>query len=244
MRKILVYPLTVVFYLIFGLILLLFHPIQVICLNVFGYNAHRKSVVVMNFLIINCFHLLGAKISFRGFEKLPQGKPLIIIANHQSIWDIPPIVWGFRHHHPKFISKIELAKNIPSISYNLRHGGSVMIDRRSGAQSIRELIKLGQRIEANNWSVCIFPEGTRSYDGKIKKFQPGGVHALLKASPSALIVPFVIDGNYQLQSRNSRFMNIGTILKYTVLDTIEPAGLSVEALVEKTEQMIGTALGQ
>ncbi len=242
--KLIAIPLTIIFYTFFGLLLVIFHLIQVLALHLGGYHAHKKSVEILNYLIIKCFLLVGSRVKFQGFEKLPQKRPLIIVSNHQSQWDIPPVVWGFRKHHPKFISKIELAKNIPSISYNLRHGGSALIDRKNGSQSIRELIKLGEKIEKNNYAVCIYPEGTRSADGKMKKFQPGGIKTLLKAAPSAIIVPFVIDGNYKLQTNKSWIINPGVKLTYTVLDPIEPGMIPAEELVEKTEQAIRNYLKQ
>ncbi len=242
--KVIAIPLTVFFYIVFGLLLVIFHAIQVLALHLGGYHAHKKSVDILNYCIIKCFYLVGARVKFNGFEKLPESRPLIIVSNHQSQWDIPPVVWGFRKHHPKFISKIELAKNIPSISYNLRHGGSALIDRKNGSQAIRELIKLGEKIEKNNYAVCIYPEGTRSADGKMKKFQPGGIKTLLKAAPSAVIVPFVIDGNYKLQANKSWIINPGVKLTYTVLDPIEPGMIPAEELVEKTEEAIRKFLNQ
>lgn len=242
--KLIAIPLTIIFYIIFGLLLVIFHLIQVLALHLGGYHAHKKSVEILNYLIIKCFILVGSRVKFQGFEKIPQNRPLIIVSNHQSQWDIPPVVWGFRKHHPKFISKIELAKNIPSISYNLRHGGSALIDRKNGSQSIRELIKLGEKVEKNNYAVCIYPEGTRSADGKMKKFQAGGIKTLLKAAPSAIIIPFVIDGNYKLQTNKSWIINPGIKLTYTVLDPIEPGMIPAEELVEKTEQAIRNYLKQ
>ena len=61
--------------------------------------------------------------------------PVVFVANHQSLYDIPPFIWFMRSNHPKFISKIELAKGIPSVSYNLRHGGAALIDRKNPRQS-------------------------------------------------------------------------------------------------------------
>ena len=66
----------------------------------------------------------------------------MIVANHQSMNDIPPIIWYLRKHHPKFVSKMELGKGIPSVSYNLVHGGSVLIDRKNSKQAIGQIGKL------------------------------------------------------------------------------------------------------
>jgi len=160
MRQILGYILTPLFYLVFGLILGVFHPVQVICWNLWGYKAHKRSVDILNLFLIKSLGILGARVGFFGFDSLPLDKPLIIISNHQSMFDIPPIVWGFRKQHAKFISKKELGHGIPSISYNLRKGGSVLIDRKDARQALEEIKNLGQKIEKMNYSAVIFPEGT------------------------------------------------------------------------------------
>ena len=164
MNKLLAYIFTPIYFAAFGLLLVIFHPIQIIAWNLWGYEAQKRSVDRMNFLLLQCLKIMGSKVSFEGFDKLPSNRPLIIVSNHQSLHDISPIVWGFRKHYPKFISKIELAKGIPSISLNLRYGGSALIDRKNKSQAIREIIKLGQTIEKHNYSASIFPEGTRSRD--------------------------------------------------------------------------------
>ena len=240
--KLLGYFLTPICLIIVGLLLVVFHPIQVICRNIWGYSAHKKSVDILSFLIIKSLLILGTTISFRCFEKLPKGRPMILISNHQSLFDIPPIIWGFRNYHPKFISKIELGKNIPSVSYNLRHGGSVLIDRKKPLQAVREIGKLGRYIESNHYTASIFPEGTRTKDGKMKAFKSGGLDVLLKAAPSAVVVPLVIDGNYELLKKGLYPMSFGVKIKYTVLDPILPGTMTVEELVMNTENMIRTTL--
>ena len=240
--KLLGYLLTPIYLVVFGLLLVIFHPIQMICWNIWGYRAHKKSVDMLNFLIIKSLFILGTSISFMGFEKLPEDRPIVLISNHQSLFDIPAIAWAFRDHHPKFIAKIELGKGIPSVSYNLRYGGSALIDRKKPLQSVREIGKLGRYIEKNNYLASIFPEGTRTKDGKMKRFQSAGVDTLLNAAPSAIVIPLAIDGDYELLKKGLYPMSFGVKIKFTVLDPIEPKDIAVEELVMKIENMIGAAL--
>jgi len=165
MNKFLGYIFSPVFYIFFGLVLLIFHPIQWICYQFFGYNAHKASVDVLNFFLTYSDLLMGSSVSFQNKQELPADRPIIFVANHQSMYDIPALIWFLRKYHVKFISKIELTKGIPSISYNLKYGGGANIDRKDSKQAVSELIKLGRRMKEKNWSAMIFAEGTRAKDG-------------------------------------------------------------------------------
>ncbi len=244
MKKNLAYILTVIYYLNFGIVLGIFHILQVIAYNVFGYHAHKKVVDLMNWLLVMNLYSLFCRPVFYGKENIPQGKPLIVVGNHQSMYDISPAYVAFKKNHIKFISKKSLGKGIPGISYNLQKGGSVLIDRKDNKQSITEIAKLGRYIEKNNYSACIYPEGTRSRDGKLKPFKSGGLKILLKTAPSAEIVPFVVDGNYKLHKWGSFPLNIGLRLKYIVLPPIERKNKTDEEILKEAEQKIKTALGQ
>ncbi|MFN8254980.1 MAG: lysophospholipid acyltransferase family protein [Bacteroidales bacterium] len=244
MKKILEVFLSSLFYLGLGLLLVIFHPVQVICYNLGGYKSHKRAVEILNYLILKEFAILGCSLNFKGFEILPKGRPLIIISNHQSTWDISPVVWGFRDFHTKFVSKISLSKGIPSISYNLRKSGAALIDRKNAQQAVKELIRLGRYIEQNNYSACIFPEGTRSRDGRVRKFRSTGIKTLLKEAPSALLVPFAIDGNWNLEKNGAFPMSIGHKLTYTVLEPVDPAGKDIDLLIDEIENRIKRHLGQ
>ncbi len=244
MKRLLGYLLTPIYLSVFGLLLLVFHPVQVICRWIGGYPLRKKSVDVLNFFLLYSLVIMGARIRFRGLDLLPEGRPFIIVSNHQSTFDIPPIVWGFRKHHPKFVSKKELGKGIPSISYNLRHGGSALIDRKNGRQSIVEITKLGKHIEKEQYCASIFPEGTRSKTGKVKRFQHAGIASLLRAAPSAMIVPFVIEGNSCLMERGYFPLTFGCRLNYTVLPPIDPAGKDLKELTQQIEDQIKAHLNQ
>jgi 1-acyl-sn-glycerol-3-phosphate acyltransferase len=244
MKKILSYILTPVYMFMFAMLLLIFHPIQIVTRWIWGYPVRKKAVDIMNFGLLYSLWILGTRVTYKGLEKIPKNRPLIIVANHQSTLDIPAVIVGFRKNHPKFISKIELGKGIPSISYNLRYGGSVLIDRKNPRQSVKDILMLGKHIEANNYAACIFPEGTRSKDGTLKPFMPAGIASLIKTAPSALIVPFAIDGHSKLFQYGNFPMTFGMHLKYTALDPIEPKGMDSAELTQMIEDRIRKVLGQ
>ncbi|WP_426669255.1 lysophospholipid acyltransferase family protein [Mucilaginibacter sp. McL0603] len=242
MRKFLGYILSPIHYILFGLLLVIFHPIQWICFNAFGYKAHKRSVDTLNFCLVCSYYVLGDIVNFTNKKNLPIGRPIIFIANHQSLYDIPVMIWYLRKYHAKFISKIELAKGIPSISYNLRHGGAANIDRKDSRQSITEIAKLGTRMKENKWSAMIFPEGTRSKDGTVKTFQVGGIATLLKKCPEALIVPIAINNSWKMVRYGQYPLNTFLNMTWEVLTPIEPEKRPLEEVVLEAENAIRKAL--
>ncbi len=238
MNKFLGYLFTPIHYLVFGLILCVFHPIQWISLRLGGQEAHKKSVDYMNLFLIGSYLILGSRIKYTNKFNLPLDRPIIFIANHQSMYDIPPLIWFLRQYHAKFISKIELTKGIPSISFNLKYGGGANIDRKDSKQAVSEILKLGERMEKHNWSAVIFPEGTRSRDGKLKQFAVGGVATLLKRCPKALIVPVAIKGSWKFVRYGKFPLSFGEKMSWTVLAPFENTGGPLEELVLKAEEQI------
>jgi 1-acyl-sn-glycerol-3-phosphate acyltransferase len=238
MQKIIAYPLSLLYYTVFGIILIVFHPIQWICLKLFGYHAHKKSVDYLNCFLVRATNLLGTRYSFKNRELIPEGVPLIIVANHQSMYDIPALIWYLRKHHVKFVSKKELGKGIPSVSFNLRHGGSVLIDRKDPRQALTAIKELALYIEQNRRSAVIFPEGTRSKTGIPKKFSENGVKTLSKYAKSAYIVPITINNSWKMVKHGSFPLGIGNHLTFEVHEPFAVANDSFENLFQKTEQAV------
>lgn len=216
MRKLLAYPLTILYFICFGLTLVIFHPIQWFCLKVFSYKAHKVSVDWLQFFIMRCLNILGTRFSFFNPYQIENNKPLIIIANHQSMYDIPPLIWYLRKHHVKFISKKELGKGIPSVSFNLRHGGSVLIDRKNPRQAVKAIEDFANYIETTKRAAVIFPEGTRSKTGVPKPFQKKGLLTLFENIPSAVIIPVTINNSWKTLQYGKFPMGLGAHIKFQV----------------------------
>jgi len=234
MKKLLSIIITPIFYLIFLLILVVFHIVQVVALNLFGHNVHDKSVALLNLFLMRSQVILGTKFKFNNFKSFPTNKPIIIIANHQSMWDIPPIVWRYRKHHPKFIAKKELTKGIPSISYNLKHGGSVCIDRKNAEESIQKIKVFAQFMGEKKYAVCVFPEGTRSKDRKVKPFKIGGLATIIKEIPNAVVIPIAIKDTGKIDNTGSFFLNLGVKVTYTQLPERQ---LSIDNIEQELNQI-------
>lgn len=234
--------LSLVYYFFFGLTLAVMHVWQWLAYNLGGYKTHHHSVKIMNLLLIYCTKILGTTHRFRGKETLPEGIPLIFVSNHQSIFDISPIEWYLSKFNPKFISKKELGKGIPSVSYNLRKGGSVLIDRSDPRQALPEIKKLSKFIEKNNYSAVIFPEGTRSRNGKLKPFRDSGLKMLVKFAPTALIVPITINNSWKIVKNGYFPLSLNTSFSLQVHEPISPHEYSFEELMEQIREVIQSTL--
>lgn len=239
---ILSYPLSVLYYLLFGLLLIIMHPIQWICLNVFGYQAHKKSVDYLNLFLMGCLGVLGTRFHFPVPKNIPENVPLIIVTNHQSMYDIPPIIWKLRKFHPKFVSKKELGKGIPSVSFNLRHGGSVLIDRKSPEEAVAKMTAFAKYLETKKRSAVIFPEGTRSRTGIPKTFHRKGLQTLINNMPSSYILPITVNNSWRLQRYGMIPIPLGVYLKFKVHPAIKVSDFSTEILIDTIELQIKRAV--
>ncbi len=244
MRKFLGYIFSPFYIAYFFLLIVIFHPIMELGRRLIGDKFRKRSLEILNTLLIKGLIIVGVRPKVTGKEKLPKDRPLIIVSNHSSLLDIPPIETIFKDYYPKFISKKELGKGIPSISHNLKYGGSALIDRNSGAQAVKQILMLGKKIEKNKQAVCIYPEGTRSRNGKMKHFQSSGILTLLKTAPSAVIIPFAISGHYDLHKYGNYPLNFGAKVSYNILDPIEPKDFeNKKDIVPYVEKQIREALG-
>lgn len=238
MKSLLGYPLSIVHYFVFGLLLVVFHPLQWIALRIFGYTVHKKTVDVLNGLLVASMYLLGTRVKFTNKYLIPSNVPIIIVSNHQSSYDIPPISWFLRKTHPKFVSKIELGQGIPSVSFNLKYGGSVLIDRKDAKQALSTIANFAKSLEKNNWSGVIFPEGTRSKTGVPKRFSENGLKIMTKYAPSAYLLPVTINNSWKLVQKGSFPLSVGEKFSIEAHEAIPVNSMKFADLFQKVEEII------
>ncbi len=166
----------------------------------------------------------GWKMQMEGAEKFDPSKPTVFIANHQSFLDIPFIYqlpWKM-----KWVVKHSMTY-IPVMGWLVKLTGHLTINRSSKG-ALRKLDNLVEPIK-NLVPVMIFPEGTRSLDGKIKSFKNGAF--LLALEHGFTIQPIVIDGAYSALASGSKLFNTPSNFKLKVLDSIDSTKFeSMEAL--------------
>lgn len=243
MQKILGYFFTSIHLIIFAISVIIFHPIQVLAYWIGGRQWQRKVVNVMTFFLTKSIYLAGVRIKTINFEKIPKDRPIIIVANHHNTHDITNMGWIFRKFDLSFVSKANLGRGIPSVSYNLRKSSSALIERGDKKQAISEIIKLGKHIEKNKSATCIFPEGTRKHDGTtlLRSFKTAGVVVLMKKSPSAIVIPVAISGTWKLKYP----FPLGMTITFERLKDLEPKSFDkLEDVVLSCQEQIHGAVIQ
>lgn len=150
--------------------------------------------------------LLFIKVKVRGLENIDLGQSYVIVANHQSVFDIFA-VYGWLPNIFKWIMKAELRK-IPLVGKACESAGHIFIDRSNPLAASVSLEKAEQQLK-NGVSVVIFPEGTRTRTGIMGKFKKGAFR--LATDLGLPILPFTIRGSFERMHRNSLIIHPGTI---------------------------------
>jgi 1-acyl-sn-glycerol-3-phosphate acyltransferase len=98
----------------------------------------------------------------------------------------------------------------------------VLIDRDKPVEAIAKIKDFAEKLENNNRSACIFPEGTRSKKGELLAFKSRGIEQLLESMPNALIVPVAIQDNWKIESNSFMPVPVFNHFRCTSLQAIEP----------------------
>ncbi len=170
-----------------------------------------------------CLRIVGTRVIVRDRFTAPPGVPLIFVANHQSLFDVPILASALRRHRPRFVAKRSLGRGIPTISFGLRMGPSALIDRDDPRQSMRAILALGRVMAARGFGVLMFPEGRRARDGRLQPFQAAGVAALLRTAPAARVVPIAVDGSWRLFRHGFRPLRRGTTITVLIDEPVAAA---------------------
>ena len=200
---------TLVFLPVFGTVMVVFDVAQRIA-YLFGSRRQEYVAGAVQWVLVRTFGICGTRVSVERSPEVRSWTPYIVISNHQSMFDIVILGSLFFSNFPKYISKRSLGTWIPTVSYNLRVGGHVLIDRGDAPQAIAGIRDLGRRVRAGRCSAMIFPEGTRARTGELGRFKPAGTTALLEEAPDVAVVPVTIDESWRLLRYNYLPVPFGT----------------------------------
>ncbi len=171
----------------------------------------------------------GIKVKIEGLENLDGLKSYVLVANHQSFFDIFATA-AFMPGEPRFVGKKELLK-VPLVGFAMQHGGHILIDRESGGKAIRKAIQ----IIRGGLDVCVFAEGHRFNDNRVHDFEEGAAWlAILSKLPA---VPMSISGSGVFYPRGAIFVTPGLTMRMRIGKPIPTEGMRSADRTELTHRL-------
>jgi 1-acyl-sn-glycerol-3-phosphate acyltransferase len=180
------------------------------------------------------------RVHIEGREKIAADTAYVMVANHQSLLDILVLFRLFVHY--KWVSKIENFR-IPFVGWNMSLNRYIKL-RRGDRESVGQMMAACERTLADGSSIMMFPEGTRSMDGRLKAFKMGAF--TLAQRMRAPILPIVVEGTAAALPKRGFVLQGRHAIRIRVLDAIPYARFSnqpVEAVADGVRSVIAAELG-
>lgn len=182
------------------------------------------------------------RLEIEGLERLRPDETYLVMSNHQSLYDIPALHVALPLTL-RMIAKSELFR-VPLWSHAMIASGYVPIHRGDHTKALHDL-RAAQKALENGISIWIAPEGTRSPDGRLLEFKPGGFH--LAAAVKSRILPVAIDGTRHTLPAKALTANTGMSAKIIIGEPIDPRSFSRknrDGLIHAVRSAIASPLGQ
>ncbi len=174
----------------------------------------------------------GVRVHREGLDCLEPGRTYIFVSNHQSIYDIP-IVFASLPYQVRIIAKESLAR-FPFLGWHLRRTGHMFVDRRNPDRAA--IFRRWSQLVADGLSLIIFPEGTRSEDGRVARFKGGSF--LLAIEAGLPVVPLSIAGSRHVMKKG-RLRTCPGHVRLTIHSPISTSGY--EATIEDVRRLADRA---
>ena len=192
-------------------------------------GKHHAVTVITRWWGRGIIRTCGIRVEIEGLENLAGLKSFILVANHQSFFDIFALA-AYMPGQPRFVGKKELLK-IPIVGYAMQHGGYIVIDRDAGGQAIRKAIK----VIKSGFDMCVFAEGHRFNDNRIHEFNDGGAWlAILCKLP---VVPISISGSGGFFPRGAKIVVPGGTMRIRIGKPISTEGMRSHDRTELTHRL-------
>ena len=184
--------------------------------------------------------LLFVRVEVKNREYIDKNTSYVFVANHQSAYDIFT-VYGFLGHNFKWMMKKSIEK-IPFVGAACKMSEQILVDRSSAMAMARSIVEAKKRLR-DGMSLMVFPEGTRTFDGRLNPFKKGAFK--LAMDFKLPLVPITIDGAYDVLPRTSIFKIKYGKITLTIHKPIEPVTIGkqdIESVMNKTYSIIQSAL--
>ena len=179
----------------------------------------------------------GVTVESSGIDRLDPRGTYVFVANHQSIYDIPVLFWSLPQQL-RIIAKESLGR-LPFIGWHLRRTGHMLVDRKRPDRT--KVFDWANRLMANGLSLIVFPEGTRSRDGRVARFKGGGFYLALEAGLPVVPISIVGSRHVMLKGRVATYPGRVTLIVHDPIDTRGLADTDRRTFAEGVRQIIAAA---
>jgi 1-acyl-sn-glycerol-3-phosphate acyltransferase len=182
--------------------------------------------------------IAGVRLEFFGLEKIPTDHAVVFMANHQSMVD-PPALLGFMP--PVLVMLKRTLFWIPALGWAMAMRGFVPIEREHRERAMHAVEQAVAELKAGH-SFLVYPEGTRTPDGRLLPFKRGAFVMAVRAQVP--IVPISVSGAYKIMRKGQFTLHPGTV-RITFHDPVPTEGLDLNdrtAIIEKVRSSIAAGL--
>lgn len=202
-------------------LLLIIGPVVILFLFFFRKKFPTRAAFIWS--LFTCA-VGGIEVDIENRHYLNKDDVQIIIANHQSSFDIHALIIALNPFYYRFVAKKELSF-LPIFGWALWLSGFPLVDRKDNEQAVKTMKELEEQLKQKKMKIVIFPEGTRNKELGLLPFKKGAF--VLATNLQCEIVPAVLIGTRGVQKRHSFFINPGKII-VRFLPPISTKGLSYE----------------
>jgi 1-acyl-sn-glycerol-3-phosphate acyltransferase len=195
-----------------------------------GYFAHWCARTWSRLIL----RTTGVRVEVEGLERLVPGRTYVFVANHQSIYDIPILFWSLPYQL-RIIAKESLG-HFPFLGWHLRRTGHMLVDRRRPDRTA--IFDWASRLTSQGLSLIVFPEGTRSPDGRVGRFKGGSFHLALEAGLPVVPLSVVGSRHVMLKGRLATYPGDVRLVVHAPIDTRELAGTDPKEFGERVRQIV------
>ena len=178
-----------------------------ICISFFDDPYAKRAARILRFWGRGILWTCGIKMQQRGRERLDPNRAYLFMANHQSNFDVPIVMAAVDTLQMRWVSKRAVRK-VPVIGLCMQCTHQVFVDRESPTQALAVIRQVKKLLKADI-SVAFFPEGTRTRDGRLQDFKPGGFAVAVEAGVP--VVPISIKGSGALWPPGGLDIRPGTV---------------------------------
>jgi 1-acyl-sn-glycerol-3-phosphate acyltransferase len=176
--------------------------------------------------------ILGIDLVVTGLGRLDRRTPYVFMSNHLSFLD-GPLLMTILDRPARVIVK-RFVFRVPILGLGMRFSGYVPLDKEGAGAGRRSIARAAQLIKEKGYSFLIYPEGTRSFDGKLLRFRRGGF--FLAFESGAQIVPISVKGTHELMPRGHWFVRKGRV-QITFHEPIAVAGHTPDSMAELMDRV-------